>query len=254
MLVAPLTVDETLHVTAVSFTSFKIALNCWLPPAGTCAVEGLTESPVPTPTVKTAVFDVTNVLLVVEPGVCGVVAVIFTSPFVVVGTTAGAVYTPTSVSVVDAPMVPSVELPPAVPFTYHVIVVVVVLLDELERVTCAVNSVVVLIATVTVVGEITTFVTCTVPPPPPHADIPAKEAIVNAQTAQRGAIFRIIGLPFDRSAPDCQPNHSFGGAFERSPEKPIYNPREPSAHSDVWSFPSVCSLSQDNPGGTRVDT
>jgi hypothetical protein len=38
-------------------------------------------------------LDVTRVLFVVEPGICGVVAVIVTSPFVTpfVGTTAGAV-------------------------------------------------------------------------------------------------------------------------------------------------------------------
>src|SRR5260370_22002587 len=101
-------------------------------------------------------------------------------------------------------MVPSVELPPAVPFTYHVIVVVVVLLDELESVICAVNSVVVLIGTPAVVGEITTLVTCTVPLPlpPPHAEKLARHATVSARAAQPGILLRIIRLrSFQRRPP-----------------------------------------------------
>ena len=43
------------------------------------------------PTVAMAVFEVIRLVLVVEPGICGVVAVMFTCPLLVVGTVAGAV-------------------------------------------------------------------------------------------------------------------------------------------------------------------
>ena len=43
------------------------------------------------PIVAIAVFDVIKFVFVVEPGTCGVVAVMFTWPLLVFGTTAGAV-------------------------------------------------------------------------------------------------------------------------------------------------------------------
>ena len=72
-------------------TLFRIAENCKGPPAGTVAVSGVTDNPVPMPIVAMAVFDVIKLVFVVEPGICGVVAVMFTWPLLVFGTTAGAV-------------------------------------------------------------------------------------------------------------------------------------------------------------------
>ena len=71
ILVVPLVVvHETDHVFAVSLLSSKIALNCWLPPAGTCAVEGVTESLLdPVQPSKRTCSSSPAVLLVVEPGV-----------------------------------------------------------------------------------------------------------------------------------------------------------------------------------------
>lgn len=151
---------------------------------------------------------------------------------------------PTSGSDTSAPIVPSDALPPAVPFTYQVIVVVVVLLLELLSVTCAVNSVCTLMGTLTVVGLIASAVTWTAPLPPPHADMPAKQAIVSARTNQFAAFFRITGLPFGRSTLYRRAARFSGSVLERFLESPISNSREPIANYDVCSFPSVCSLSQ----------
>jgi hypothetical protein len=88
----PPAVEDTDHVIpCVVATLFRIAANCNPPPAGTVPVSGLTDSPVPMPTVATAVFEVIRFVFVVEPGTCGVVAVMFTWPLFEVGTTAGAV-------------------------------------------------------------------------------------------------------------------------------------------------------------------
>jgi hypothetical protein len=54
-------------------------------------VVGLIDSPDPIPIVAIAVFDVIKFVFVVEPGTCGVVAVMFTWPLLESGTTEGAV-------------------------------------------------------------------------------------------------------------------------------------------------------------------
>jgi hypothetical protein len=160
---------------------------------------GFTERPVPIPIVATAVFDVTRFVLVVDEGTSGVVAVIFTSPLFVFGTTAGAVYTPTRESTVDAPIVPTVEFPPATPFTYQVTIVVAVEVEELDSVKAAVNSAVSLIATLAVAGEIATLFTVTVPLLPPQAENAARHATANTLKNQREILSGITGHPLKYS-------------------------------------------------------
>jgi hypothetical protein len=79
---------------------------------------------------------------------------------------------------VEVPIVPVVVLPPGTPFTYHVTIVVVLLVSVVfDRVTCAENCACSLIGTVADAGEIVTTVTVTVPPlPPPHDEMPSKHA------------------------------------------------------------------------------
>jgi hypothetical protein len=119
--------------------------------------------------VMAAVFEVIVVVLVVVPGNCGASAVMFTTPLLVLGVAAGAVYTPTCTDRVDETMVPTWEFPPATPFTYQVTAVFVVdVLVVFARFTVALNCSCVFSATVAVVGVISIDVTLICPLPPPH--------------------------------------------------------------------------------------
>ena len=96
--------------------------------------------------VTTATFDVivVGVAEALVP-VWVAVAVMFTVPLFVVGTTFGAVYTPTCASVVEGTMVPTVELPPDTLFTCQVTAVLVEIVvpvdvEVLLKFTVAVNS------------------------------------------------------------------------------------------------------------------
>ena len=106
------------------------------------------------------------------------VAVMLTCPLFVVGTTLGAVYTPTCASVVEGTIVPNVELPPAVPFTSHVTAVLVEIVPPVEvvvalRLTVALNSNCELRGTDAVVGAMLIDVTVAVLPLfLPHDEIP----------------------------------------------------------------------------------
>jgi hypothetical protein len=101
----------------------------------------------------------------------------------VAGTTAGAVYMPTNWSVGEGTIEPTVELPPATPFTIQVTTVVVttVLFD---RVGVAVTFAVVLIETVIDVGASANEVTMALLllPPPPHAPSPTSAATAVAMS------------------------------------------------------------------------
>ena len=137
---------------------------------GTIAVVGVTDKPVPTPIVTVAVLDVTIFVDVVLDVSCCATAVMLTWPTTLVpvlGTAAGAVYTPTSASTVEGTIAPRVGLPPAVPFTSQVRVVVVEVL-ELLSLTTAVKSVCVLMGTVIEVGSMATELTVVEPLPPPQ--------------------------------------------------------------------------------------
>jgi hypothetical protein len=96
------------------------------------------------------------------------------------GTEEGATKTPIRLSVGEGAIVPVLALPPAVPFTSHVNVTVVVVLGLL-RVTFAVKSVVTFNPTLTVVGVIEMELTVTapleLPLPPPQDDKPRMPAI-----------------------------------------------------------------------------
>jgi hypothetical protein len=76
---------------------------------------------------------------------------------------------------VEGTMVPRVELPPAVPFTSQVIVVVVEVLESLSF-TTAVKSVWVFIGTVIAVGSMATELTVVEPLPPPQPGKPKMAA------------------------------------------------------------------------------
>jgi hypothetical protein len=115
-------------------------------------------------------------------------------------------------------MVPSAALPPAVPFTYHVIVVVVVVFVEFERVTAAVNVVVVLIGTLTDAGVIATAVTRTLPLPPPHDEMITNPPIASAKTNLFENHFLITGLPLGRSSTHPTSTVPRGLVLERSRE------------------------------------
>jgi hypothetical protein len=123
-------------------------------------------------------LDVTVVVDVVLEMFCCATAVMLTCPTTVVpvlGTAAGAVYTATSASAVEGTIVPSVELPPAVPLTSQVKVVVVEVLESLSF-TTAVKSVCVFIGTVTVVGVMAIEFTVVALPPPPQPANPKTAA------------------------------------------------------------------------------
>ena len=116
-------------------------------------------------------------------GFCGATAVMVTWPLLFVGTTAGAVYSPTCGSEVEATMVPNVELPPPIPFTCQVTAVFVVLV-ELDSVTTAVMSMVVLIWALAAAGEMVTPVTRAEPPPPLPPPHPGKLKIAASATTE----------------------------------------------------------------------
>jgi hypothetical protein len=61
--------EDIVQVAFGSATLFRVAVNWWLPPAGTVVVLGVMASPVPAPTVTTAVLDVmvSGVVLVLVP-------------------------------------------------------------------------------------------------------------------------------------------------------------------------------------------
>ena len=84
----------------------------------------------------------------------------------VVGTCGGAVYTPTNSEVLEGAIEPTVlRLPPAMPLTSQVTVVVEEMVESV-RVTVAVKSDCVLIGRVIAVGVIATDLTVVDPPPP----------------------------------------------------------------------------------------
>ena len=83
------------------------------------------------------------------------------------------------------------EFPPATPFTYHVTIVVVVLVSVvLDSATCAVNSTCSLICTVADAGEIVTEVTVMVPPLP-QDEIPSRQASATGSSNIPRIPFRI---------------------------------------------------------------
>ena len=55
---SPPLAEEMAQVAFGSATLLRVAVNWWLPPAGTVVVVGVMASPVPAPTVTTAVLDV----------------------------------------------------------------------------------------------------------------------------------------------------------------------------------------------------
>ena len=82
--------------------------------------------------------------------------------------------------------------PPATPFTYHVTIVVVVLVSVVfESVACAVKLAVVLICTVAEAGEIVTAVTVTWPLPPPHDEMLIRQASATGSSTNPRIHFRI---------------------------------------------------------------
>jgi hypothetical protein len=172
--------ELTLQVTLEFVTPFRVAANWYVPPAGTMADVGVMARPKTGEIVRTAVLDVIVVVEVEPEAVCVAIAVMSTSPLFVVGTTEGAVYTPTSLSVLDEAIVPSAALPPLIPFTCQVTVVVVEVVPLL-RLTVAVKSVCALSRTLAVVGVIDTDEMVALPLPPQDARI-MKPAIAAATT------------------------------------------------------------------------
>jgi hypothetical protein len=171
--------ELTLQFTFVSVKPFSVAANRKEPPAGAVADVGFMASPNPGEMVTTAVLDVIVVVVVEPVGVCVVMAVMSTSPLFVDGTVKGAVYTPTSLSVLDEMIVPIVAFPPLIPFTCQVTVVVVEVVPLL-RLTTAVKSVCVLSGTVAVVGVIVTDVMVALLPPPQLTRIMSATATTTA--------------------------------------------------------------------------
>jgi hypothetical protein len=109
---------------------------------------------------------------------------------------------------VDVPIVPNVELPPGTPFTYQVTIVVVWLVVVWPAIaTCAVNSAVSLICTVTEAGDMVTAVTVPLPGPP-QDEMPSKPASAtgNKKTPQ---IPLRIRHPFSLARAASRPTASF---------------------------------------------
>jgi hypothetical protein len=147
--------------------------------------------------VTTAVFDVTWPLVVVEVlvtlvlvlFVCSATAVMLTWPLFVVGTDAGARYTPICSSVLRETIVPTVSLPPTIPFTSQVTTVLTVeVVVVFVRFTVAVNSVVSPMPTDALVGVIE-IEEIKMAPFPPQPETQARQtSVTQAQLKAENAL------------------------------------------------------------------
>lgn len=133
---------------------------------------------------------------VVDPGVCGVVAVIVTVFPPAPERSTGAVYCPTSASFVDGTIVPVAAVPPATPFTRYVMTGVVPLaFVGFEKVTINEKLLISPAGTLAVAGVNVSSVTCTVPPPPPQPVTPSTLATAINASAKAEILLCIYQTP-----------------------------------------------------------